>query len=127
MAPWPPTYQERLPVLRDQLDGLGRLLGPLHDAHRAFAALGGDREAAASETWRLPAGAILWIQAGFNLRVDVGEIARGVIPQPDPVICLASALCNDELWRATMVVFQEATQWAVAQAREWNVSVPGFD
>lgn len=130
-APWPPAYQDRLPVLRQQLDALKAVLGPLYDAHRAFEQLGGVRNQVdgpdATHTWKLPAGALLMIQAGFKLCVDVGEIGRGVIPPPDPVMCLASALCDAEQWDTAMVAFTEAAVWAIEQAREWNVSIPGFD
>jgi hypothetical protein len=128
-APWPPSYQDRLTVLRGQLDALVAVLGPLYAAHRAFEELGGGQHQGDSTTgaWSLPAGARLVIQAGFNLRVDIGEIARGVVPSPDPVMCLASALCDAEHWAAAMAAFTEAAAWAVEQAREWNVSVPGFD
>ena len=128
-APWPATYQDRLPVLRGQLDALVAVLGPLYTAHRAFEELGGVRNesADATRTWRLPGGALLVIQAGFKLRVDVGEIGRGVIPEPDPLMCLASALCDAQQWAAAMAAFREAAAWAIEQAKDWNVSVPGFD
>jgi hypothetical protein len=130
-APWPVAYQDRLPVLSGQLNALKAVLGPLYDAHRAFEQLGGVRDQAdgpdATRTWRLPAGALLVIQAGFKLNVDIGEIRRGVIPPPDPLVCLASALCDAEQWAAAMAAFTEAAVWAIEQAREWNVSVPGFD
>lgn len=130
-APWPTTYQERLPVLRAQLDALQAVLRPLYDAHRAFEQLGGERrqrdDPDTTYTWELPAGALLEIQAGFKLRVDVGEIGRGVVPPPDPLMCLASALCDAEQWEAAMTVLTEAAAWAIEQAREWNIRVPGFD
>ena len=130
-APWPAAYQDRLPVLRGQLDALAAVLGPLYAAHRAFEELGGVRNQAdgpdATQTWRLPAGALLVIQAGFKLKVDIGEIGRGVIPPPDPLMCLASALCDAEQWAEAMTAFTEAAVWAIEQAREWHVSVPGFD
>jgi hypothetical protein len=131
-APWPPTYQERLQALRGQLDGLATLLAPLHEAHRAFEELGGGRREVdgpdATRGWKLPLGASLGIQAGFRLRVVIGgDIARGCIPPPDPLLCLASALCDAEQWATVMAAFAEAAAWAVEQAREWNVSVPGFD
>lgn len=130
-AAWPPAYQDRVPVLREQLAALKAVLLPLYDAHRAFEQLGGDRDQAdgpaATRTWRLPAGALLVIKAGFSLNVDVGEIGRGVIPPPDPLKCLASALCDAETWAAAMTVLTEAAVWAIEQAREWHVSVPGFD
>lgn len=130
-APWPAAYQDRLPVLGGQLEALKAVLGPLYDAHRAFEQLGGVRDQAdgadATRTWTLPSGALLVIQAGFKLKVDIGEIGRGVIPAPDPLVCLASALCDAEQWAAAMTVFTEAAAWAIEQAREWNVSVPGFD
>lgn len=130
-APWPAAFQDRLPVLREQLAALRAVLGPLYDAHRAFEQLGGVRgqadDHAATQTWRLPAGALLVIKAGFTLNVDVGEIGRGVIPPPDPLTCLASALCDAETWEAAMTALTEAAVWAIEQAREWNVSVPGFE
>jgi hypothetical protein len=130
-ARWPAAYQDRIPVLRDQLAALKAVLGPLYDAHRAFEQLGGGPDQAdgsdATRAWRLPGGALLLIQAGFKLRVDIGEIGRGVIPPPDPLMCLASALCDAETWAAAMRVLTEAAVWAIDQAREWHVSVPGFD
>ena len=130
-APWPAAYQDRLPVLRGQLDALVAVLGPLYAAHRAFEELGGGQRHTdgpdATRAWKLPAGALLVIQAGFKLKVDIGEIGRGVVPPPDPLMCLASALCDAEQWAAAMMAFTEAAAWAIEQAREWNVSVPGFD
>lgn len=125
--PWPPAYQGRVAVLQDQLDGLAALLRPLHEAHRAFSKLGGDLQPPVSRTWVLPAGATLVIRAGFSLATEVGEIGRGVVPPPDPVACLASALCNAERWRTAMAEFASATQWATEQAAEWHLTVPGFD
>ncbi len=127
LPPWPFAYQDRLAVLRGQLDGLEALLRPLHEAHRAFVRLGGEAPSPVEQRWVLPAGAVLLVRAGSSLVTDVAEISRGVIPPPDPVTCLASALCNAELWRTAMVEFRSATQWAERQGAEWRLTVPGFD
>lgn len=127
LPPWPPAYQDRLGVLRAQLDGLAAVLRPLQEAHRTFSGLGGDLPEPVVGRWVLPAGAVLVVRAGFDLWTDVGEIGRGVVPPPDQIACLASALCNAELWRTAMVEFAAAAQWATQQAAEWHVTVPGFD
>jgi len=127
-APWPPTYLARVHDLRGQLNDLGSLLRPLQDAHRAFKALGGEEPTeGVTERWTLPAGASLIVEAGFRLTTEVGDIGRGVIPPPDPVVCLASALHTAELWAEAMTTFAQAARWAIEQAEQWHVSVPGFD
>jgi hypothetical protein len=127
-APWPPTYQGRLRALDDQQWALRALLGPLHDAARAFHALGvlGPGEGIeVTARWPLPAGAVLAIRAGYTLHTDVGEIGRGVIPAPDPMVCLASALHTPELWDEAMAAYREAAAWAAKQAEDYGV--PGLE
>jgi hypothetical protein len=125
--PWPPTYQGRLRALEDQREALRAVLGPLRDAVRAFHALGAigairEQEGdVAHGRWPMPAGAVLVVRAGYDLHTDVGEIARGVVPTPDPMVCLASALCTPELWNEAMVAFRRATDWAVKQAAEYGL------
>lgn len=130
--PWPPTYTGRLRALEDQRQSLRAVLGPLHDAARAFRALGEHGAFAfgaireqegdvAHGRWPMPAGAVLVVRAGYDLHTDIGEIARGVVPPPDPIVCLASALCTPELWDEAMVAFRQATDWAVKQAAEYGL------
>ena len=121
-APWPPTYQGRLRALEDQRWALRALLGPLHDAAKAFHALGALSPGEGIEVtarWPLPMGAVLEVRAGYTLHTDVGKIGEGVIPPPDPMLCLASALCTPELWDEAMVAFRKATDWAVKQAADY--------
>ena len=133
-VPWPPAYQDRLRALERQQDALRAILLPLRDAARAFHALGalgapspqGDLEAHAR--WPLPAGgAVLEVRAGFFLHADVGEIAAGVIPAPDPLVCLASALHTPELWTEAMAVFRKAGRWATKQAAEYGLEAETED
>ena len=123
---WPPTYQGRLRALADQIEALRAILGPLQAAARAFQVLGGlhplDTRDEVSHRWTMPLGGVLVVRAGYSLRTDVAEIARGVIPPPDPVVCLASALCSPELWEEAMGAFRQATEWAAQQAAEYGVS-----
>jgi hypothetical protein len=64
---------------------------------------------------------VLEIRAGFTLHTDVGKIGEGVIPAPDPMVCLASALHTAELWNEAMVAFRKAAAWAAQQAAEYGL------
>lgn len=123
-APWPPTYQGRLRALEDQRGALRALLAPLHDAAKAFHVLGALSPGEGIEVgarWPLPMGAVLVVRAGYHLHTDVGKIGEGVIPPPDPMLCLASALCTPELWDEAMAAYRQATDWAAQQAAEYGL------
>jgi hypothetical protein len=120
--PWPSTYQERLRVIESLMERLRRRLGPLQDAVRAFRVLGGEvLPNLAERRWTLPAGATLAIRAGYDLHVDLGGIGKGVIPEPDPLVCLASALSTEDMWRGACAVFLAALAWCAEQAAEWEI------
>jgi len=123
-APWPTTYLARLDALAAQQDALQARLRPLRDAARAFhvlGALGPGEGIEVQARWPLPAGAVLVVRAGYKLHTDVGAIGAGVVPQPDPLVCLASALHSPALWAEAMGVFREAAAWAAEQAAIYAV------
>lgn len=125
--PFPPTYLGRQNALIAIQATLKGVLLPLQEVSRAYGTLGGIAPPAMAEgRWTLPAGATLSVRAGGQILISVDEIARGVVPPPDPLLCLASALHDAERWAEACRVFSEVIDWAEAQAAEYPEMDP-FD